>query len=60
MIRLVPVDSVTEAGLGIDYVINVLLFTINVALLVVVVVVVLVVRLSSTSQSASCLDVFLD
>ena len=59
MIRLVPVDRVTEVVLVIDYVIDVLWFTINVACLVVVVVLVLVVRLSSASQSDSCLDVFL-
>ena len=60
MIQLVPVDHVTEVVLVIDYVINVLLFTLTVACLVVVVVLVLVVCLSSASQSDSHLDVFLD
>ena len=59
MIRLVPVVDVTEVVLVIDYVIDVLLFTLNVACLVVVVVLVLVVRLRSASQLASRLDVIL-
>ena len=61
MIRLVPVNGVTEVVLVIDYVINVFWFTLNVACLVVVVVLVLVlvVRLSSASQLASCFDVIL-
>ena len=57
MIRLVPVVDVTEVVLVIDYVIDVLWFTLNVACLVVVVILVLVVRLNSASQSASRLDV---
>ena len=58
MIRLVPVNRVTEVGscYRLCYQCS-CCFLINVACLVVVVV--LVVRLSSASQSASCLDVIL-